>query len=406
MPSFHYTGRKAGQLVSGRLEAPSDGGVASQLANQGIVPIHIEKVKIAQGIDAAFKKTFSFGRVGLYPLIMFCRQMYTLAKAGVPIVYSIGLLRDNLHHPTLKKTLKDIVDQLTAGRSLADCFQRHPKVFSNLFVSLVRVGENTGRLDLAFERLAVYLEREHTTRKNIIGAFRYPIIVMSAILVAMFIVNIWVIPTFADLFKSFHTELPWQTKILIATSDFLVHYGWLVLLVMGGALGLFFQYIKTAPGKYQWDLFKLRIPKVGTVVEHAVLGRFAGAFSLMLKTGVPMIQAIHVLAKTVDNDYIGRKVFAIGTGIERGEGLAKTAASVGIFPPLILQMVRVGEETGSIDELLQEVADHYDREVDYDLKNLSGAIEPTIIAFIAVFVLILAMGVFLPLWELSTVVTK
>lgn len=406
MPLFHYKGRRSGELIEGKMEAESEHILAGQLTGQGIVPIEIKPIKEVKNVEQTFQELFSFGSVGLYPLVTFCRQMYTLSKSGVPIVYAISLLRDNLKHPVLRRTLKDIVDHLKAGRSLADCFARHPKVFSQLFISLIRVGENTGRLDLAFQQLGVYLEREHTTRKNIVSALRYPAFVIATILVAVMIVSIWVIPVFAELFKGLKAELPWATRVLIVSSDFLVKY-WMV--VVGGMIGgvwLFMRYIKTPSGQYVWDAFKLKIPKVGPVVEHAVLGKFANAFGLMLRTGVPMIQALTIIAAAVDNTYIGRKILAMRSAIEKGENLSKTATTAGIFSPLILQMMRVGEETGTVDELLQEVAAHYDREVEYSLKSLTNAIEPTIIVFIAVLVLILAMGVFLPLWDLSTAVNR
>jgi MSHA biogenesis protein MshG len=269
---------------------------------------------------------------------------------------------------------------------------------------MVRVGEETGRLDEAFKRITDYLELEKETRQRIKAAIRYPVFVFIAIGIAIGVINIFVIPVFADLFAKSNVPLPWQTRLLMATSNFFVAW-WPVIL--GGLLGAAFGfrgYINTEKGRYWWDKNKLKIPIVGGILHRATLGRFARAFSMALTSGVPLVQAMTVVARSVDNEYIAEHILNMRNGIERGESLTRTATITNQFTPLVLQMLSVGEETGEVDNLLVEVADFYEREVDYDIKNLSASIEPILIIAVGIMVLILALGVFLPMWDLSTAI--
>jgi MSHA biogenesis protein MshG len=287
---------------------------------------------------------------------------------------------------------------------LSSSLARHPHIFTSLFISMVRVGEETGRLDESFLRITQYLEREKETRERIKTALRYPVFVIIAIGIALAIINIWVIPVFAGLFEKAGVPLPWQTRVLLAISAFFVAW-WPVML--GGIIGAIFGfrlYIKTDNGRYWWDRNKLKIPLVGDIIMRATLARFARAFSMALTSGVPLIQAMTVVARSVDNEFIAEYILNMRNGIERGESLTRTATLTNIFTPLVLQMLAVGEETGKVDDLLADVADYYEREVDYDIKNLSSAIEPIMIVIIGIMVLILALGVFLPMWDLATVI--
>jgi MSHA biogenesis protein MshG len=269
---------------------------------------------------------------------------------------------------------------------------------------MVKVGEETGRLEESYFRISEYLAREKETRERIKAALRYPAFVIVAIVVAVGIINVKVIPAFAGLFAKAEVELPWQTRLLMTSSDFFVQW-WILMLV--GAIGLIIAariYVKTENGRYQWDHYKLRIPIVGDIIYRATLARFARSFSMGLKSGVPLIQAMTVVSRAVDNEYIGDKIIGMRTGIERGESLTRTAGLTKMFTPLVIQMLSGGEETGQGDDMMVEGAEYYDREVDYDIKNLSSMIEPILIIAIGVMVLILALGVFLPMWDLARVV--
>lgn len=406
MPLFSYKGRNSsGSLVTGEMDAGSLDAVASQLFNIGITPIDIEVDKRSN--QSGFSVTAFLHKSkqpGLDDLILFSRQMYTLMKAGVPMSKSItGLIQSSRNYKMIE-SLKDILSNLESGRDLSGSMARHPNIFTTLYLSMVRVGEESGRLEESFFRISEYLAREKDTRERIKAALRYPTFVIVAIAIAITIINIWVIPVFAGLFENAGVALPWQTRILMATSDFFVAF-WPFMLV--GVVGSFFgarYYVNTDEGKYNWDRYKLKIPLAGDIIYRATLARFARAFSMGLQSGVPLIQAMTVVSRAVDNEYISEKILGMRNGIERGESLTRTASMTRMFTPLVLQMLAVGEETGQVDDMMVEVADYYDREVDYDIKNLSSAIEPIMIIAIGVMVLILALGVFLPMWDLSSAV--
>jgi len=244
------------------------------------------------------------------------------------------------------------------------------------------------------------LELEKDTRDRVKSAIRYPMFVVIAMVIAIFVINMFVIPAFAKVFAGFNTELPWATRVLINTSKFTVAY-WPLILAMAIAAVLAIRiYIKTDEGRYRWHRLKLRLPVAGKIIQRATMARFARSLSITIRSGVPLVQGMTVVSRAVDNDYVAERIIQMRDGVERGEAIARTAIATGMFPPLVLQMIAVGEESGSIDELMAEVADYYEREVDYDLKNLSTAIQPILIVGIGILVLILALGVFLPMWEL------
>ena len=407
MPFFQYIARNStGGSLKGRLEAGTLDAAANQLLKTGITPIEINELKQGSDYLKVLGRKLRSHKPRIQDLIFLSRQMYTLMKAGVPIIRAINGLSDNLTNPLLIDTLKDVVISLESGRELSTAMSQHPKVFNHLFVSMVKVGESTGQLDGAFGKLSEYLEREKETRDRIKQATRYPLIVLGFIVVALIIINLFVIPQFSGIFSKFGADLPWQTVILMTTSNFMQDY-WPHMLVASIGLYIWFKHsLTTDKGRLYWDRFKLRIPLIGNVLYEALLARFATSFALTVRSGVPLIQGLNVTGHAVDNAYIGDKISQMRVGIEKGDSLTRTAANTKMFTPLIIQMIQVGEETGSVDEMLENVAGYYDREVDYKLKNLSSAIEPILIIVIGAIVLMLAMGVFLPLWDLNAVIQK
>lgn len=392
-------------MVTGRVDAASADAVATQLFNSGIVPVDITAARdAAYDIQAAFRGWFRSDKIGLLDLILFSRQLYTLLKAGVPIMSALRGLRDSTQNRAFGRVINDLVDTLDSGLELSAALKRHPKVFPNLYVSMVQVGEATGTMQEVFLQLSKYLELEKETRDRISSAMRYPIFVVVAIGIAMVVINLFVIPAFAKVFTSMHAELPWATRVLIATSQFTVAYWPLLLALLIVILFGIRLYVRTPDGRYRWHRLKLRIPVIGGILYRATLGRFARSMAVTMGAGVPLVQGMTVVSRAVDNEYVGERILQMRDGIERGETIARTAAATGMFPPLVLQMISVGEESGSVDDLMAEVADYYEREVDYDLKNLSAAIQPLLIVGIGALVLILALGVFLPLWDLPRAV--
>ena len=406
MASFQYQGRdKQGKAVSGTLEVASQNAAASELIRQGITPIKIVEGVARSNAGLDLKIDIFPKRVSLDELIIFCRQMYALTKAGIPIIRAMKGLADSTRSEVLKDTLLDVSNRLESGINLASSMQAHPKVFSELFISMIHVGENTGQLEEAFKQLSENLEMERDTRKRVKQATRYPTMVMVAIFVALFVVNVFVIPQFASVFEKFGAELPWPTQILVATSQFCLDYWWLI--IGGVALGIYgFNYwTQTEKGHLEWDRRKLRFPIVGILFEQIALSRFTRNFAMMLGSGMAITHALAIAAEASGNRYIGSRIVEMKSSIERGDSLLRSARNTEVFTPLVLQMIAVGEETGAIDSLLNEVADFYDEEADYSLKRLSEAIEPILIVAMGVIVLVLALGVFLPIWDLGQAAT-
>lgn len=402
MPLFQYKARDArGGSVSGQIEAGSADAVASQLLNAGITPIDIAETQPKRDVWGELLRRLGSGRPSLDELLLFCRQMYTLTHAGVPIVRGLTGLAETTRNVMLADALHRMRAELESGRDLSGAMGQHPQIFSQLMISMIRVGENTGQLDEAFAQLAQYLEQDRDTRARIKTALRYPIFVLVFIGVAIGVVNVLVIPAFASVFAGMNAELPWQTKLLISVSDFSVAY-WPHML---GALTAFVfgarTYVRTPNGRYRWDRLKLRLPIVGSIILRSTLARFSRTFAMTTRSGVPLIQSLGVVARAVDNDYVAERVTNMRNGVERGDTLTRTAAATGLFTPLILQMLSVGEETGQVENMMDEVAGFYEREVDYELKNISSAIEPILIVAVGLLVLVLALGVFLPMWDIT-----
>jgi MSHA biogenesis protein MshG len=403
MPYFAYKARDVrGQLLQGVLEAVDSAAVADQLMGSGSTPVEIAPTRApakanGQGTWARLMEK----KVTSLDVQLFSRQLYTLLKSGVPIMRGLAGLQESAISPAFGKVIRDLRESLDAGRELSVAMRRHPTVFNNFYLAMVRVGEMTGRLDEVMLRLFDHLEFDRDMRGRVKSALRYPMFVVIAMVIAMFVVNIFVIPQFVQVFKSFKAELPLMTRILIATSSFTTQYWWVML---GGAAGLAVAargWVRTVEGRLAWDRWKLKLPVAGKIVHKATMARFARSFALSSKSGVPIVQALTVVSQTVDNAYLSLRVDQMRDGVERGDSILRTSVAAGIFTPVVLQMIAVGEESGSLDELMDEIAQMYEREVDYELKTLSAQIEPILITFLGVMVLVLALGIFLPIWNLG-----
>ncbi len=405
MGLFAYKGRSAhGDLVQGTLEGADTGVIANQLFNTGITPIEIEpagRVTEQTPKSSALWPSRKNKKIGPPELILFSRQMYTLLKAGVPIMRALAGLQESTQNTALIAVFGDLRESLDSGLELSIAMRRHPKIFSPFYISMVQIGEMTGMLDETFLRLYVYIEFEKAMRENIRAAVRYPIFVVTAMVIAIVIINIFVIPAFVKVFASFHAQLPLLTRMLMDFSNFMVHYWMLIVaIVAGAALGFRF-YINTQDGRYKWDKYKFYIPIAGKIIYKGTLARFARSLALAFKSGIPIVQGLNVVGMVVDNQYMRARVEQMRNGVERGESIARTATATGVFNPVVLQMIAVGEETGEMDSLMFEIAGMYERDVEYEVKTLSAQIEPILIVGLGVLVLILALGIFLPLWDLG-----
>ncbi len=402
MAHYRYKGRNAqGALITGELEAANEGAAADQLMRRSIIPLSVEAFEPARPLDwrGMLRKPLPTAE-----LLMFTRQMLSLTRSGIPLLQALTGLAQSQRNPLMRETLESVTRELTSGRTLSAALNAHPRVFSDIYVAMVHVGENTGRLDHAFERLSGHLQQEQETRRQIQSAMRYPVLVVGFIFVAMGVLNLLVIPQFAQMFAKFGAELPLPTRILIASSDLFVRF-WplLLLLLLAGGVGTKL-WLNSPAGRRRWDGWKLRLPIVGSLVRRASLGRFARSLAMMLRGGVPVNQSLALVAEAVDNRFMHGRIIGMRRGIEGGESIRRAAGGAGLFTPLVLQMIAVGEETGRIDELLDDVAAFYEGEVEYELKGLTARLEPILLVMVAGMVLLLALGIYLPMWEMFTAV--
>ncbi len=409
MASFSFRGRDgAGQMVQGILAGETAGAVADQLFERGVTPLEIKPASTPEAAEGGAATAINLFRPAVehMDVLLFSRQLHTLMRAGVPIMRALAGLQESSTNPAMREVLQDVRESLDSGRELSHSLARHPKVFSPFYISMVRVGEMTGRLEEVFIRLFDHLAFERFMQDQVKSALRYPSFVIAAMAIAIVVVNIFVIPAFAKVFKGFGAELPLMTRMLIGFSDFMLAWWPAILVGLVMAVLGFRAWIATPAGRYGWDKAKLRIPIAGKIVRKATLARFAASFALATRSGVPIIQALTNVAETVNNAYIGRKVEKMREGVERGESVLRTSIAAGVFTPVVLQMIAVGEESGALDDMMKEIADMYQGEVEYELKTLAQQIEPILIVVLGIMVLILALGIFLPLWDLGKVSMK
>lgn len=398
MAKFKYKAKSSGgDYVTGVVEAGSLNEAMADLYQQNLIPIDLKQTADRE----EFKIKWPFGkRLGLPELVMFCRQMYSLTKAGVPIIKAIAGLAESTDQECLRDSLRKLSKDLAGGKSLTLSMQEQSDIYSSLFISMVNVGENTGRLEDVFKQLADYYSMEYETRKRISAAMRYPTLVILFIAAAMVVLNIFVIPVFSQMFAKFGVDLPLTTRILIGTSNFVVQY-WPIMAGVAVALPILIRWsLNKKSVRLAWDRVKLRLPVMGSIIDRSLLGRFSRSFSLMLQSGVPLNLALSLVAEAIDNKFLEERILDMRRQIEQGNSLSTVTTQSKMFTPLVLQMFAVGDETGRVDELLQEAADYYEREVDYDLKSLTAKIEPILLIFVAVIVAILALGIFTPMWDM------
>lgn len=408
MPHFAYVGRNAqGNRIEGVMESPSGSILAEHLSESGITPIQIsESAAPAESFGKQLSRLLDRQKAGFIDVLLFSRQMYTLMKAGVPIMRALAGLQESAMSRAFAAVIQDLREALDSGRELSQALARNPSVFGPFYVAMVRVGETTGRLEEVFLQLFHHLEFQKYMKDQVKSALRYPSFVVLAMAIALVIINIFVIPAFAKVFKGFNAELPLMTRVLIGFSDFTLAWWPAILTMLIVAVFAFRAFVRTADGELAWDRFKLHIPIAGKIIRKATLARFARSFAMASRSGVPVVQGLSLTGQVVENAWIEKKLEDMRMGVERGESVLRTAVASGVFTPVVLQMVMVGEESGSLDDMMLEIADMYQREVEYELKTLSAQIEPILIVALGVMVLILALGVFLPMWDLGKAAIK
>jgi MSHA biogenesis protein MshG len=389
--------------VNGSLEAESEEAVAARLQQDGVTPITIVAsldAPLASAPLTQIARRMGMGKPTTADLVLFTRQMYTIVKSGIPLLRGLRGLAGSTHNILLRRALEDVLHSLEAGRDLATSFGRHPQLFPEIYLGIIAVGEATGTLEAAFLRLSDYLSQERDMQVRVKAALRYPLMVMVAIAVAIGIITTFVMPRFAPLFRVLGNDIPLPTRIIMGAAV-IARRDWYWVLAVGAALFAAGRaYVRTVGGRLWWHKFLLTLPVIGPLARQAALARLSRTLSIALTAGMPMLETLAIIARVCGNDYLARRMLRLRDRVERGEPLSRAAAGVRMFPPLVLQMIAVGEETGELPQLLDEVAGFYEREVEYSLSTLSAAIEPILIVLIGGMVLILALGVFLPMWNM------
>lgn len=407
MAIFEFTARnRNGELARGRREADSVAALARQLADSGITPIDINEVTESANIREDIVRALGLGKPSLLDLILFTRQMHALTKAGVPILRGLSLVAEATRNRQLSEALYLVLEDLEAGRELSSALARHPNIFNNLYLNIIKVGEQAGKLEAALLMLYQYLDSDRITLKKIRSALFYPATVILAIVLATVFLMAKVIPKFAGVFASYNLDLPVQTQFIISISNFFADQ-WLLLLFVTGFLVITARrFVNTPQGEMAWHEYKLKLPRIGDIILRATLARFAQALFMCNSAGLPILQGLSLTAKAIDNAFIETKINNMRFDVEKGESLTRSALATKMFSPLVVQMMAVGEETGQVDEMMKEVAEFYESEVAYDIDNLTKIIEPILTLTLGLMVLVLALGIFLPMWDLVKIAQR
>ncbi|MBC7329857.1 type II secretion system F family protein [bacterium] len=345
-----------------------------------------------------------FGKIKERDLLVFTRQFATLVRAGVPIIRSLDSLRDQTLNPALRDIIQQIRNDVMGGMSLADAMARHPKVFSPLYVSMVRVAEATGNMGDVLNRIASFIDHEMTIKGRIKGALIYPALVLTVALAVLIVLFFFVMPTFKGIFSEMGAELPMITRIAMSFTDWLLHWWFAIPLVVLAIFLFYYVYRRIPSGRYQIDLLKLKLPLFGQLVQKMALSRFARTFSTLLGAGVPMLRALEIVRDVVGNSVFAAAVSALRENVRDGYKLSTPMANYDIFPSMVVQMVDTGEESGNLPDMVEQIAIFYDEEVDRSIKALLSLMEPVMIILLACVVGFIAFSIYLPLFKMATVI--
>ncbi len=400
MPLFKYLAKnQQGQTVSGTIEANNLASLVASLREKGLVIISVNEEKA--GKKGGFLKG---GRVKPDDLIIFSRQLATMVDAGIALVQGLDILCEQIENKKFKAIISSIRDDVEGGSSLSEAFSKYPRVFPTLFVSMVRAGESSGTLDLILDRLAGYLEKTGTLIRKVKSALVYPaVITIIAVGITLFLI-ISVVPVFKGIYEGFGAALPLPTQILLSLSDFLRHYFLLAAAGLIITLFLISWYIKTPGGKLRFDQIKLKLPVFGLLLRKVAVSRFSRTLSTLVKSGVPIISALEIVAKTSGNRVVEIAVENARNSIREGENISEPLARSGVFPPMVVRMIGVGEKTGELEKMLSKIADFYDEQVDAAVSGLTSMIEPLIVAFLGIIIGGIVVCMYLPIFQISELI--
>ncbi len=383
----------AGQVVVDAIEAPNVGFVTEHLDRLNYLPLQITEKRSAP-ITSKKKK------IDPKEVIVFTKQFATLFKAGVPLVGCLQALEEQASSDSMREVIKKVTSEIQSGKTLHESLRGHPQAFSQLYVDMIRVGEIGGVLDEVLTRLVGFLSHDLEIRTNIKKATRYPIIVMCGIIVACVILIMLVVPRFVEIFKKMKVDLPVPTKILIAINTGLTDYWMIVLPMLVAAAFGARHFLKTPYGRRWWDEKKMHLPIFGSLTVKTYLSRFAKTFETLNRSGLPILQTLSVISQTIGNIIVSDEVIRASNAVKEGQGLAVPLKKSAIFPPVVVQMISIGEKSGSLDTMMTNIAEYYDEEIDYTVKNLTTLIEPMITVALGGVILFIALAIFMPMWDM------
>jgi len=401
MPTFFYQARDvSGRIVSGQIDAPDQAGAAALLMNRNLVATDL-RAGATRKVAAA--RRFQ-GKVKPQEMVVFTRQLATMISAGLPLVQALTALEEQTESKAFKPVLHNVRERVEAGDAFSQALAQHPRVFTRLYISMVEAGETGGLLAEILERVASYLEASARLKKKVKSAMSYPTIVCCiAILISLFLI-IKVIPIFADIYKDFGAQLPAPTQMLIDFSNLLRSYFLYFFLGTGGFVFLLVKLKKTRRGTEFWDRLKLRLPLFGKLIHKIAMSRFSRTFAALLRSGVPILETLRIVAQSSGNTQVEYAVMATTEAIEKGDSLAAALGQHRIFPPMLVRMVAAGEQTGKVDAMLEKISDFYDEEIEATLNGLTALIEPLLIVVLGVVVGTIVVCMFLPIFKLNQIV--
>ena len=402
MPLFHYKVRdKEGRVISGTLEGTDVTTIVERLDTLGYVPITIRQEK-AGGTSQGFDFSQYFEKVKPVDIINFTRQFVTLHRAGLPLLSAIGALQGQTKSKPLARALDAIRKDLMGGASLSAAMAKYPRVFSELYVNSIWAGETGGVLDDILDRLVLLLEHERKLKADVGSAMRYPLILLVGFAVAILVLATFVLPKFISLLTTVGGKMPLPTAILIAFTNFMQKFWYVIVLLASGIGVLFYVFVRTPAGKLWWHRLQFKIPIFGPILYQMALSRFARMFETLDRTGLPILRSLGLVAKTVGNVYMAGAIERLSESVRRGRGLAAPMREIGIFPPMVIQMVATGEESGALDDMLRQVSEYYDSEVEYLVKNLTAMIEPIMILVMGIGAVFLIVAILMPYMSILT----
>lgn len=404
MGKFKYTVKdKDGKTIKGVVEAPSHDGAVQVLRGKGFTIISLdEEKKGAFSLGSAFSKRAT--KIKIDDLVVFSRQLATMVDAGIPLVNALDILSEQMENPSFKEVTLKIRDDVETGSSLSEALDRHKKVFSNLFINMVRAGESSGMLDDILDRLASYLEKTSALQKKVKSALVYPIAVTAMALIITIFLLIKVVPVFADIYEGFGSKLPAPTQLMIDLSDFMRNYFYVAIAFIGLAVFSLRKYVKTDKGRIMIDGLKLNMPIFGVLMRKVAVGKFTRTLSTLIKSGVPILNSLEIVSKTADNRVVEIAVDNVRKNVREGEPIADPLSRSGVFPPMVVRMISVGEQTGELEKMLIKIADFYDEQVDAAVSGLTSLIEPLIIAFLGIVIGGIVICMFMPILQMSSMI--